>query len=179
VKNPLSLAAALACSLASSIVAADPPPASAAPVVGVDLPLPFDQEPFPADRSKAPTPDEWREAKLVTATTQIDACRIYRVREWIKIRCSGFPASGLAMIAGPTEGVGVFMDPAKLTADGNMDRFSPRSATIQFPALRGEGHLFQILEFGDSYEGVGAPVLKAIVSEYWADGEPAPKLVIR
>ena len=178
-KNQLALAILVASSLVSAVVAADPPPASAAPVVGVDLPLPFDREPFPADRSKAPTPDEWREAKLVTATTQIDACRIYRVREWIKIRCSGFSTSGLAMIAGPTEGVGIFMDPMKIDAQGNEDRFGPRSATIQFPAIRGEGHLFQVLEFGESYEGVGAPALKAIVSEYWADGEPAPKLVIR
>ena len=139
-------------------------------------PRSFVADPPGAETSPRPKPDEWKDAPVVKLTRDVAACQAYRVREWMKIHCSGFPAAGVAQLAGPRTGVALWVDPQK---DPSETMKTNRGAEAIFPVQRGDGRLFQIAQFGEGYDGPIAWNLAYTVSEQWVEGERAPIVIIR
>jgi hypothetical protein len=183
-RRPVWIAPPACILLAATMSVAEPDPtASASGSAGQPAapPKPLDAEPFPKERTPAPKADEWRDAEPVALTRNTTTCRAYRVREWIKVRCSGFTVAAVAMIAGPSEGASVFIDgaPGATKEERENNWFKRNGLTVQFPAIQGQGHVFQIFQFGESYDGPGTPEVKHILTEHWASGEPAPVVTLR
>jgi len=137
----------------------------------------LDADPPGVEISKAPKIDEWKSAPRVKLARGVPACNAYRVREWLKIHCSGFPGAGVSLLAGSQEGVLVWVDPSG--GEGSEAMTKPRDAEIVLPLRRGDGRLFQIAQFGEGYDGPIGWNNAYSVSEYWVDGEPAPIVTIR
>lgn len=158
---------------ASAAVSAGPAAGAPASEAG-PTPLPkFDAEPFSAEKSPAPTPADWKPTTPVALTDPLPhGCKAYRVREWVKIRCSQLQSSEIAMLTGDREGVMLFIDPPI------PDR-SPASpgGEIVFPVRRGDRRVFEWSTFGESYEGPGFPELAFLISESWAPDEPSPRII--
>jgi hypothetical protein len=143
-------------------------------------PLPrFDAEPFSEEKSPRPKPEEWKPVLPVALT---DAgplpfeCNAYRLREWVKIRCSKLATSSVALLGGQREDVFVFADPPPKSEESSGPQFS-RGGEILFAVRRGDARVFEWSTFGDSYDGVGFPTLAFMVSESWAPGEAAPTII--
>jgi hypothetical protein len=160
--------AASAASAASAAPAAEAPPA----VEGKS----FAEAPPGAEKSKAPTPEEWKTAPWVALTRSAALCRAYRVREWLKIHCDGFPAAGVSLLAGQNEGVMVYVD--QTSEAGNEVMKKPRPAEVIFPVRRGDGRVLQIAQFGEGYDGPLGWNVAFTVSEQWVDGEAGPIITV-
>jgi hypothetical protein len=113
----------------------------------------------------------------VKLARNVPGCNASRVREWLKIHCSGFPGAGVALLAGSQEGVQVWVDSSG--GEGAEAMTKPRDAEIILPLRRGDGRLFQIAQFGEGYDGPIGWNNAYAVSEYWIDGEAAPIVAIR
>jgi hypothetical protein len=107
----------------------------------------LDAEPFPVEKSKAPSLDEWKSAPQVawTRASRIsgDFCTLKRLREWIKVRCEKQTA-GMRVIAGGAEGVSMPLAipiPAQNDPEGLFT--AGRFGEIIFPLRRGERRVFQ------------------------------------
>ena len=155
-----------------------PPPMAAPPVADPTRPdlASFASDPPAAEATPAPKPEEWKAAPAVRLTHDVGACRAYRVREWLKVHCSGFPAAGVALLAGSRPGVELWVDPPHEAAETMM---TARSAEVIFPVRRGDGRLFQIGQFGPGYDGPAAWNLAYTLSEQWIDGDRAPIISLR
>lgn len=159
---------------ASASASAPSPSASAA--AEKSGPVRFYDEPFTDEKTKLPTPAEWKPTTPVRLNTPLPFdCNAYRLREWVKIRCSSLQTAELALLGGEREGVALFVDPPP-----RPDAFpvSP-GGEIVFPVRRGDRRVFEWSTFGDSYEGVGFPVLAFLISESWAPDEPAPVIIVQ
>jgi hypothetical protein len=122
-----------------------------------------------------PTPAEWKPTTPVRLTDPLPfECNAYRLREWVKIRCSHLQTAELAFLGGERDGVTLFVDPPP--KDG-----SPASpgGEIVFPVRRGDRRVFEWSMFGESYEGIGFPQLAFLISESWAPDEPAPVIIAK
>jgi hypothetical protein len=137
----------------------------------------LDADPPSAEISKTPKAEEWSAAPAVKLARNVPGCNAYRVREWLKIHCSGFPGAGASLVSGSRDGVLVWVDPAG--GEGPDAMMKPRDAEVVFPLRRGDGRLFQIAQFGEGYDGPIGWNNAYAVSEYWVDGEPAPIVTIR
>lgn len=139
----------------------------------VELPA-FDAEPFPAEKSKAPTIAEWTAAPRVriSRTSGVISCIPKRVREWIKIRCEERTA-GLRLLAGSTDGIALWVP------DGIPDDLSTAGtfSEIIFPVRPGDARVFEViaLEFGE-WEGWGTSS-EYLVEEEWPVGG-TPQIVM-
>lgn len=150
---------------------ATPGPAPDAGVIAGPLPM-FDAEPLPADKSPTPKADEWRGAPQVALNRNFSRCRAYRMREWMKIDCTDMIPAGIAQIAGSADGVQVFIAPAPEETGDNPGRwFERRVMEVVFPLRRGEGHMFQLLEMGEGYDGPDTAVVSLTLADAWVDGE--------
>lgn len=181
----LTIAATLSLLTPAASAPAVPAAPSAAPsaaaavtatVAVANLPS-LDADPPSAEVSKTPKMDEWSAAPKVKLARNVPGCNAYRVREWLKIHCSGFPGAGAALVAGSRDGVLVWVDPAG--GEGPEAMAKPRDAEVVFPMRRGDGRLFQIAQFGEGYDGPIGWNNAYAISEYWVDGEPAPIVTIR
>ncbi len=166
-------AAGLTVSAAALVVALASPSLSvaarAAPDAGA-LPR-FDAVPFAEEKTPAPTVEEWKPVGPVALTDKAPfGCNAYRLREWVRIRCSKLATSVLAQLGGSREGVSLFLDPA-----GN---FVPPGGEVMFPVRRGDRRLIEWSTFGESYEGAGTPEVAFMISESWPPGDPAPTIVV-
>ena len=54
-----------------------------------------------------------------------------------------------------------------------------RAAEAIFPVRRGDGRIFQIVQFGEGYDGPLGWNVAFVISEQWAEGEAAPIIVVR
>lgn len=151
----------------------------------VGLPA-FDAEPLPEDKSKAPTPEEWKEAvqvRLTRQTPSISGCRAWRLREWMKIHCD-IKTAGIRLLAGSADGVSLFV-PDSLVSHEEFEK-NPwelgsrhfetlgRIGQVVFPLRRGDRRVFEwfTLDVWDNYEGppgVGS-TSAMIVEEQWLEG---------
>jgi hypothetical protein len=146
--------------------------ASAAPDAGAALPR-FDAEPFSDEKTERPTAAEWKPLKPVALTDPLPFdCNAYRLREWIKIRCSGLQSASIALLGGGREGVLVGVDPAAPDSFG-----VPRGGEVVFPVRRGDRRVFEWSTFGEAYDGIGFPILAFLISESWAPDEPGPRIL--
>lgn len=168
------MASALAGTLAlwPGASAADPAPAASAADAGAPLPR-FDEAAWPDEKSPLPTPADWKPSTPVALTDPLPfKCNAYRVREWVKIRCSHLSTSSMALLGGAREGVALFIDPPELPQG------APLGGEIAFAVRRGDRRMFEWSTFGDSYEGPGSPEVAFLISEAWVNGEAAPTILI-
>jgi hypothetical protein len=144
----------------------------------------FDVEPFSDEHSKPPTAREWQDAPQVqpsrAAASTTRTCRVYRVREWLKIHCERRTAT-LRLLAGSADGVAMFIpDPPK----GPNDSFDPFERVgvfgeVIFPIRRGDGRLFEWIDFDfGEYEGWGV-TSAFVIEEAWPEGAKAPVVALR
>jgi hypothetical protein len=136
----------------------------------------LETDPPGAEVTPMPKPDEWKGAREVRLAHDVEACHAFRVREWLKIHCGGFPAAGASMLAGSREGVALWVDPS---GEGNEAMKTARTVDVIFPVRRGDGRIFQITQFGEGWDGPVAWNLAYSVSEQWVAGEPAPIITVR
>jgi hypothetical protein len=148
-------------------------------------PPPFDAQPFPADESAAPTPDEWKTAPVVALTASSPRasveCRAYRVREWLKIHCDrgqafdgGSTYAGVRLLAGRPDGVSVWVSP--------FDQRAPRRGGCELimPVRPGDRRVLQIYDLDQGYyEGPGYPRRAFVVDEVWMEGDKGPTVIVR
>lgn len=173
--TPAADAPAVPASPSAAPSAAPPTTSATAMVAGEGTSL--DADPPSAEISKTPKLDEWNGAPTVKLARNVPGCKAYRVREWLKIHCSGFPGAGASLVTGSRDGVLVWVDPAG--GEGPDAMAKPRDAEIVFPVRRGDGRVFQIAQFGEGYDGPIGWNNAYAVSEYWIAGEPAPIVTIR
>jgi len=136
----------------------------------------FTESPPPPDASPAPKPEEWKDAPKVRIDHDVEACRAYRLREWIKINCTGLPAAGVSLLAGTRADVALWVDPPKDDAETMK---TPRAVEVIFPVRRGDGRLFQVGQFGEGYDGPVSWNVGLAISEQWIEGERAPIVSVR
>ncbi len=172
----LAAAAAALLVFSSGALALSPVPSVEPPPPVEPAPPSLAADPPGADVTPAPKPDEWKTAPVVGLAHDVKACRAYRVREWLKVHCTGFPAAGVSLLAGARTGVQLWVDPPRDPADGMK---TLRSAEVIFPVRRGDGRLFQIGQFGPGYDGPVAWNLAFTLSEQWIEGESAPIVSVR
>jgi hypothetical protein len=170
-KLRLMFAATTACAAALALAPEHRADARDAPDAG--LPPRFDEQPFPEEKTPAPTRDEWKAAPRVGLTDQnTPLCHAYRVREWMKIDCT-FLTSGIAELGGSRDGVLLYL---KLH---DKDATIPEGGEIIFPVRRGDRRVFEWSTFGDTYEGVGSPEVALVFSESWTADELGPTIIVR
>jgi hypothetical protein len=154
------------------------PSASAASSGAADAgpPLPkFDAEPFSDEKTASPTAADWKPTLPVALSDPLPfGCKAYRVREWVKIRCSQLATAEVAMLSGDRDGVMLFIDPPR----GEGFTVSP-GGEIVFPVRRGDRRVFEWSTFGESYEGPGFPELAFVISQSWTPDEPSPRIIFR
>lgn len=190
---PTSALAAVGLTLAFAFVStaswSEPPPSStasasaavsaSAPPRPKPLPLPeetFDVEPFPAAPSERPSLKDWQSAKLVEATRRSPrsrVCSVFRLREWVKVRCALRVASVNQFGGNPQDAytwVGV--------AEGF--GWGPENgAEVMFRVVPGERRLFQFFELVPDPCVGQASSPSILVDASWAPGDARPTLVLR
>jgi len=174
-------ASATASARAAPVVAAvnaAPAVSSSAAAAAAEAPgKSFQEEPPGPEKSGAPSAEAWREAKVIPLDRNVAACRAYRVREWLKVHCDGFPAAGVSLLAGDPEGVLTWVDPVtEGTSQEAMKK--PRGAEVIFPVRRGDGRVVQLAQFGEGYDGPLGWNVGFTVSEQWLAGEPSPIVTV-
>jgi hypothetical protein len=132
----------------------------------------FDVQPLGDEQTPRPGAAEWKPVGPVTLTDPLPSnCRAYRLREWMKIRCSPFSTSSIALLGGAREGVVMFLDPPQ------WDNGPPSGGEVVFPVRRGDRRMFEWSTFGESYEGPGSPEVAFMISESWPPGDPGPTII--
>lgn len=135
-------------------------------------PLPaFDELPFPEEKSARPTKDDWKNAPEVAfseGSSLAWSCKAYRLREWIRIRCTTTTAK-ITLMCGNNEDVHMHLDP--LPAEWGI---FPEGGELVFPVRRGDRRLFewQGVEWG--YRGANNATSMLVISEMWLPGEDKP-----
>jgi hypothetical protein len=169
------LAAVLAVTSAALLVSLASPSLSVAARTAPDAGVlhRFDEKPFAEEKTPTPTPADWKPEGPVAVTDKLPpGCNAYRVREWVRIRCSHLETSVIAQLGGSREGVNLFIDKAP------ENRATPPGGEAMFPVRRGDRRVFEWSTFGDTYDGIGTPEVAFLISESWAPGDPAPIIVI-
>ncbi len=165
--SPIAIAAVVA-ALSPGVAHTEPePPSNAKPFT----------EGLPTEESKKPTPDEWRDAPVVTATRtgpRAKGCTVYRVREWIRVSCPDLVTSSIAVLGGTATGYAFWIDPQREGKDAKL----PAGGEIQFPVRKGDRRVVQMLTFGPGYEGPLTQLPALVVQEHWLDDEPVPIMTI-
>ncbi len=133
----------------------------------------FDAEPFSEVKTPSPTSAEWKPVDPVAVTSKLpEGCNAYRLREWVRIRCSKLATSTLALLGGTREGVSLFLDP------GPNGSPAPPGGEVLFPVRRGDRRVVEWSTFGEAYEGFGFPEVAFLISESWPPGDPGPTLIV-
>lgn len=172
----LGLAAALG-TLVLSQAGAQAPSAEtklAADRPGEEKPIDFEPIPAPEDKPKAPQAAEWKSATQVGFTQRgrrAKGCKMFRVRDWLKVRCEG-QTTAIGLMGGQPDGAFLWLPEAK---EGEQ---APTSAEIMFPIKPGDRRVFELFSYGPAYGG--SMILPGLVlQEHWVAGEPAPVVVVR
>jgi hypothetical protein len=140
-------------------------------------------EGHPGETSARPTLAEWKTAPLLVPTrrsARSAACRIYRVREWLKIHCDGLTAS-FAQLAGNTDDVSLWV---AQKAENEMFTFDDThgaglGAEAIFPLRRGDRRVLQRFDvWGGEYGGFGIQG-GVVIDARWLEVEHGPRLVLR
>lgn len=120
----------------------------------------------PDNRSLAPTWPEWKNADPVSLPRIKKRCRVFRVREWLRVNCEVDELAQITLIVGAREGV-------ELTEG----RYGA-GADIVFPARRGDRRIFEIDQQTYAYKNYAAWEPAVVVTESWLDGDAAPTLTV-
>jgi hypothetical protein len=119
---------------------------------------PFTAEPWPEAPSPEPSRAEWRDAPKVRLSRPGGGCKAKRVREWLRVECSG---NYLLFVGGTRAGL-------SLSANPELEV----TPTMIFPVRRGDR---RVVELGGGWKWM-TPF--AILSEQWLDGDPQPVVAV-
>jgi hypothetical protein len=157
---------------APKAAASTPPPPPLPELRDPDALPAFNSEPFPEEKSKAPTLAEWKTAtrlKATRVTRGLSDCATYRLREWIKIHCS-HDMTGIRLIAGSNEGVAMWVP--EVTGENRV-----RGGELIFPVRRGDNRFFELFDLIADWDRAGSET-SGYVEERWLDGETSPTLAV-
>lgn len=153
------------------------PSASASAPDAVRAPIPFAAG-HSTESSERPSATEWKTAPLVEPTRRSpkgEDCRVFRVREWIKVHCDGMSAS-ITQLAGDTEDVSLWV---AQKPDDRMWEAEGQGAEAVFPLRQGDRRVFQRFEaVGGEYGGFGLEG-GVVIDARWLEIEKGPRLVLR
>jgi hypothetical protein len=159
---------------AGSVAASGVPAPPALPEEPQGKPIDFEPIPPAEEKPKAPKAEEWQSATLVRFDARgprARACRMHRLREWVKVHCDG-QATAVGFLGGSPDAAFFFLPQAK---EGEP---APTSTDIVFPLKPGDRRVLEIFSYGPAYGGsMISPGL--VLQEHWIAGEPAPVVVIR
>ncbi len=138
-------------------------------------PIPaFDETPFPDEKSPRPKKDDWKTAQqVVLSEGAFTACKIQRLREWMRFSCPVTTAQ-ITLMCGNAEDVYFALDP--IPPDWGI---FPEGGEIVFAVRKGDRRLFewQGVEFG--YKGSNSVNSFLVISELWLPGEEKPTIFAR
>ncbi|HTJ82753.1 MAG TPA: hypothetical protein VL400_13620 [Polyangiaceae bacterium] len=143
--DPAASASAPEAGSASASASADAKPPPPPVVHGSDI---------PQERSPAPKPQEWAQAKIVSPTRPGARCTLKLIREWLRAECTDEFGAGL--IAGSPKDVHVWAGGDLFGWDEATQQLTHSTIVIDVPIERGQSRIFTIVgvEAGDDWGGV-------------------------
>jgi hypothetical protein len=127
---------------------------------------PLDAEPFPAEATPLPKAEEWARAgrvKLTRTGAAAESCRGYRVREWLRVRCS-MKTFALSLLGGNAQGLAFWIGAEKEGQPGE----------ALFPMRPGDRRVIALWIPGTDAHGQFAPKQALVIQEQWIVGEKTP-----
>ena len=174
---PTLLVSASLAALVASLVAFEAPATeipSAMPTSSASAPAPSvpsaTLEPPSDERSPVPTAAEWAAATELHASRtspRAKACRLTRVREWLRVRCA-VDTFAISLLGGSNEGLSFWIGPP---SEG-------RFGEVQMPLRRGDRRVVQLWGTKTDPAGVVEIVPSIVVQEAWVEGEPGPIVTV-
>jgi hypothetical protein len=162
--SPEAGAASASASVSASADTKPPPP----PVVhGADI---------PEERSAAPKPQEWAQAKIVSPTRPGARCTLKLIREWLRAECTDEFGAGL--VAGSPKDVHVWAGGDLFGWDEATQQLTHTTVIIDVPIERGQSRIFTIVgvEAGDDWGGV-IPADGGALHVEWRAGAQDPVIL--
>jgi hypothetical protein len=158
-------AAAFAATVALPSEAVSPPPDP--PLISASL---------PAEKSPRPAFADWKTStpvRLQHVSPKAARCKVYLVKEWVRVRCLGGVTSAITQLGGEREGVAFWIDSPPDPATG-----VPGDGEAVFPVRRGDRRLLQFWTLGPGYDGPLTVVPAFTLQEEWIDPDAGPTLLL-
>lgn len=130
---------------------------SAAPEEGLSV---------PEGTTPEPTFPEWSKAEEVKVGRGAGKCKVFRVREWLRVHCDEEFILRLALLVGSPKGVSFAQNRFGMGGD------------VMFPVRRGDRRLLEVIEMKSRsrYSIFSGPL--AVVSEVWLPSWPRPVITL-
>jgi hypothetical protein len=141
-------------------------PAPLAPAEAPALPTWSAIEPPSDEVSLRPTWPEWNKAPSLALPRIHKACKVFRVREWVRVHCDIDQLVQTTMIVGGREGVEI-----------SQGRYGG-GGDIVFPLRRGDLRIFEFDELSGHYKMSSTWSRAAVVTERWLAGDATPVLTV-
>ncbi|MFO0549681.1 MAG: hypothetical protein U0271_14915 [Polyangiaceae bacterium] len=139
---------------------------------------PLDQLQIPKDASPRPSASDWKNATRVTLTkspfdSRILGCRLWLVREWLKVHCARDDMGGVRQYTGSGKDVLLY------ASEHDWQEKRPAVVDAIFPLRQGDARIFQFfLEVDVDYNfATSSPWF--VLEETWLDGASQPTVIVR
>jgi hypothetical protein len=172
----LAVSATMSAGPVPSAAASSSAAASAASVQRPPPPEPLEAQAIPATPSARPTLDEWKSATQIEPTRrsrEARRCRLYRVREWLKVKCDAMTA-GIRQQGGSPEGVFLWVGPKS-----DYGWVEDNGGELILPMRPGDRRVLQFFRLVPEMCFGIASSPGIILDETWIEGDKGPTLVLR
>jgi hypothetical protein len=144
-------------------------------VAASEEPPRFDAQPFPEEKSPLPEKAEWAAAADVALdpARPLGQCAARRVREWVRLSCSGEMFGAVRMLGGKRDGL-------QMRLSGSSDDFNgfPDKMELTIPVRRGDARVLEVMSIDVGYHGTTSVSPWMVISEQWPAEDDAPTLSI-
>lgn len=141
----------------------------------------FALEPPKEEKTPPPKAKEWAEAPETKLVRGSSNCRVFRVREWIKINCTTVFGARADVVAGNGNDVYFSLREGIDCSEGTDGESLCSTVTdMVFPLRRGDRRAIQISAVIGGYGGPGLFRYRAsvFISETWLEDDPGPIVTI-
>ncbi len=140
----------------------------------------FALEPPKEEKTPPPKPKEWTEAEETTLARGSSDCRVFRVREWIKLNCTTIFGVRADLVSGNGKDVYFFLREGIDCEESNHMTYCSTVTDIVFPLRRGDRRAIQIASRSGGYTAPGMSPYNAsiFISETWVEDDPGPIVTI-
>jgi hypothetical protein len=157
--------------------AAEPPDGGADAAPAPSFPM-FNEMPFPDAPTPAPKAKEWESAQRVVFDSKntgplSSSCQAHRLREWIRLRCTGPSIGAISLLGGNSDGLTFQLDPIT-----NEWISFPEGAQMVFPVRRGDRRVIEWLQVSWGYRGANSIEPYLVLSEHWLPEDEKPTIVL-